>query len=237
MPRRAPAMPGTPDSTPRREQPAPPGLPVRGRHLLPQQFCHTAGAARPKVLRAGTLVPGACPRDGVDSLMAEDPRQTRRNGSDPRTAQSRSATSGGGSSRHVLPRMTCAPGRHRARAPSAMHATGHAERPAMRSSSHGSISPRDETERRFPFTSGVAVCHGSEVAGLVAGSASPGGCPPGEAEVRRRITWRRLRRRRRRCRWRAGPGCRGRLLIPHRGARFLLLCQYEHPAIVCWRER
>jgi hypothetical protein len=34
---------------------------------------------------------------------AEDPRQTRRNGPDPCTAQSRSARSGGGSSRHVPP--------------------------------------------------------------------------------------------------------------------------------------
>ena len=237
MPPRAPAMPGTPDSTPRREQPAPPCLPVRGRHLLPQQFCDTAGAARPKVLRAGTLVPGACPRDGVGSLMAEDPRQTRRNGSDPRTAQSRSATSGGGSSRHVLPRMTCAPGRHRARAPSAMHATGHAERPAMRSSSHGSISPRDETERRFPFTLGSqcvtaakwpdwwpgqlrpAAAHRAK---LRSGDALPGGaCDVGGDDV-------------------GGvpvQAAAGALLIPHRGARFLLLCQYEHPAIVCWRER
>jgi len=33
--------------------------------------------------------------------MTEDPRQTRGNGPDPRTAQSRSASSGGGSSRHV----------------------------------------------------------------------------------------------------------------------------------------
>ena len=40
--------------------------------------------------------------------MTEDPRQTRRNGSDPRTAQSRSARSGGGSSRHPT-WITCAP--------------------------------------------------------------------------------------------------------------------------------
>jgi hypothetical protein len=56
-------------------------------------------ASGPKVLSVGTLVRGACSRDGVDSLMTEDPRQTRRNGSGPRTAQSRSAKSGGGSSR------------------------------------------------------------------------------------------------------------------------------------------
>ncbi len=41
--------------------------------------------------------------------LTEDPRQTRRNGLDPRTAQSRSARSGGGSSRHVPPRLPCAP--------------------------------------------------------------------------------------------------------------------------------
>ena len=52
-------------------------------------------AAGPKVLSVGTLVRGACSGDGVDSLMTEDPRQTRRNGSDPLTAQSRSARSGG----------------------------------------------------------------------------------------------------------------------------------------------
>jgi hypothetical protein len=41
--------------------------------------------------------------------VTEDPRQTRRNGSHPRTAQSRSARSGGGSSCHVLPGLPCAP--------------------------------------------------------------------------------------------------------------------------------
>ncbi len=108
MPRRVPAMPGTPEQhAPRREQPAPPCLPVRARHLPPQQFCRTGGAARPKALCVGTLARGACSRDGADSLMTEDPRQTRRNGSDPRTAQSRSVRSGGGSSRHVPPRITC----------------------------------------------------------------------------------------------------------------------------------
>ena len=53
----------------------------------------------PKVLSAGTLVRGGYSGEGVDSLMTEDPRQTRRNGSDPLTAQSRSARSGWGSSR------------------------------------------------------------------------------------------------------------------------------------------
>jgi hypothetical protein len=42
-------------------------------------------------------------------LRREGSRQTRSNGSDPRTAQSRSATSGGGSSRQVLPGLPRAP--------------------------------------------------------------------------------------------------------------------------------
>ena len=51
---------------PRHEQPAPPCLPVRGRHLPPQQFCRTACAARPKLLCAGALVRDTCPCAGVD---------------------------------------------------------------------------------------------------------------------------------------------------------------------------
>jgi len=67
MPRRIPAMPGYPGQhAPRREQPAPPCLPVRARHLPPPQFRRTACATRPKVPCAGTLVRGACSRDGVD---------------------------------------------------------------------------------------------------------------------------------------------------------------------------
>jgi hypothetical protein len=49
---------------------------------VPSSCC----AAGPKVLSVGTLVRGACSGDGVDSLTTEDPRQTRRNGSDPLTA-------------------------------------------------------------------------------------------------------------------------------------------------------
>src|SRR6266496_4309689 len=62
--------------------------------------------------------------------MTEDPRQTRRNGPDPRTAQSRSARSGGGSSCHVLPGFT----RHNQPAPSlnGPPAAAHATRPRTR---------------------------------------------------------------------------------------------------------
>ena len=60
--------------------------------------------------------------------MTEDPRHTRRNGSDPRTAQSRSATSGGGSSRRVLPGLPCA----------AAHAEG--ERRAGRRARHRPVN-------------------------------------------------------------------------------------------------
>jgi len=82
--------------------------------------------------------------------VTEDPRQTRRNGSHPRTAQSRSARSGGGSSRHVLPGLRCAPadvGRE-LRPPCTLSATGRAERPLRRGiygHGHG-VSQR--TERR-----------------------------------------------------------------------------------------
>jgi hypothetical protein len=58
---------------------------------------------------AGTLVGGTCCQAGMDWALTEDPRKTRRNGSKPCTAQSRSARSGEGSSRHVLPGCVCAP--------------------------------------------------------------------------------------------------------------------------------
>jgi hypothetical protein len=91
-----------------REQPTPPCLPVRSPShavgVLP--YSYPAGM---KVLCAGTLVRGACSADGGGLTVTEDPRQTRGNGPDPRTAQSRSAKSGGGSSRHVPPGLPCAP--------------------------------------------------------------------------------------------------------------------------------
>jgi hypothetical protein len=52
MPRHVPAMPGTRTAQSRRRQPTSPCLPVRVRHLPPQQFCRAACAARPKVLCA-----------------------------------------------------------------------------------------------------------------------------------------------------------------------------------------
>jgi HSP20 family protein len=78
----------------------------------------------------GTLVHGTS-LPGPDGLtLTEDPRQTRRNGSDPRTAQSRSARSGGGSSRHVLPRLPCTPAD--VHAPTT-HASQSTQRPAQTS--------------------------------------------------------------------------------------------------------
>ena len=81
---------------------------------------------------------------------------------------------------------------------------------ACRSSRTGAVRPIAPTNRQasrtaVPVHSGVAVRHGSEVAR----AAAPGGRPPGAAVVSRRVTWRCLRCRRRRCRSRAGPGCRG----------------------------
>ncbi len=133
MPRQIPAMPVPRQHTRGVNSQHHYACPFAAPHLLPQQFRCTACAARPKVLYAGTLVCGARSRDGVDSRRTEDPRQTRRNGSDPRTAQSRSANSGDGSSRHVLPRNNLRSSRRRARAPAAMHPTGRRPRRMPRS--------------------------------------------------------------------------------------------------------
>ena len=102
MPRRVPAMPGTPDSTL-------PGVSSQHHHgcpFAPVISCRSSSAVPPAPPGQRSRAQGRWPLararvTGVDSLMTEDPRQTRRNGSDPRTAQSRSARSGGGSSRHV----------------------------------------------------------------------------------------------------------------------------------------
>jgi hypothetical protein len=53
MPRHVPAMPGTRTAQSRRQQPTSPYLPVRVRHLPPQEFCRAACAARPKVCAQG----------------------------------------------------------------------------------------------------------------------------------------------------------------------------------------
>ena len=142
MPRQVPAMPVPRQHTRGVNSQHHHGCPFAAPHLLPQQFRCTACAARPKVLYAGTLVCGARSRDGVDSRRTEDPRQTRRNGSDPRTAQSRSANSGDGSSRHVLPRNNLRSSRRRARAPAAMHPTGRRPRRMPRYARPGSRKVR-----------------------------------------------------------------------------------------------
>ena len=103
--------------------------------------------------------------------MTEDPRQTRRNGLDPRTAQSRSARSGGGSSCHVLPGFT----RHTQPAsslhgpPAAAHATRPRTRRTPRYARHArpaatrtSQVPKEAARRAFssncPITQCDAVC-------------------------------------------------------------------------------
>ena len=139
----------------RREQPTP-TMPASSRpHLPPQESCRTACAARPKVLCSGDLGPWRALPSRGGLTMTEDPRQTRRNGSDPRTAQSRSARSGGGSSRHVPPGLPCAPAdvecerRAGRRALCTLSASARAERPDMCASRRLPIASCDRTDRRL----------------------------------------------------------------------------------------
>ena len=104
MPRRVPALPGTPDGTL-------PGVSSQHHHggpFAPVTSCRSSSAVPPappgrRSCAGRWSLARACRRGGLTNDEGP-PGRRGGTGSDPRTAQSRSAKSGDGSSRHVLPR-------------------------------------------------------------------------------------------------------------------------------------
>ena len=149
-PRPEPGMPGTGQHRHWHEQPAPPCLPGRGRHLPPQEFCRILGTAGPKVPCAGTLVYSACsPRQG-GLAMTEDPG--RRGATDqiraPRNRDPREAEAGPLVT--SCPDYPCAPSdiEREAQPPYAPNASGRAERPVRRGIDRNAHGVSQRTDRR-----------------------------------------------------------------------------------------